>query len=90
MLKDTLYTSASGPALGGAGPGAGENSRGPGRLLVHRWRIGPPLVSGEARGFKVGGVKGEGTGGGIPPVAGSPGAVPPENFVKLQMHVDKF
>jgi hypothetical protein len=36
-------------------------------------------VSDEARGFKVG-VKGEGTGAGVSPPAGGPGAVPPENF----------
>jgi hypothetical protein len=36
-------------------------------------------VSGEARGFKVG-LKGEGTGRGLSPPAGGPGAVPPENF----------
>jgi hypothetical protein len=37
-------------------------------------------ISGEARGFKVGGGKGEGTGGGGPPPGGGPGAVPPEKF----------
>jgi hypothetical protein len=37
--------------------------------------------SGEATGFKVGGgVKGEGTGRGVPPPAGGPKAVPPEKF----------
>jgi hypothetical protein len=46
-------------------------------------------VSGEARGLKVG-VKGEGTGGGVFPPAGGPGAVPPEKFSKLQMHAGEF
>jgi hypothetical protein len=40
------------------------------------------MTSGETRGFKVGGggVKGEGTGGGVPPPVGGPRAVPPEKF----------
>jgi hypothetical protein len=37
------------------------------------------IVSGEARGFRVG-VKGEGTGGGVPPPAGGLGAVPRKKF----------
>jgi hypothetical protein len=36
-------------------------------------------VGGEARGFKVG-VKGEGTGGGVPPPARGLGLYPRENF----------
>jgi hypothetical protein len=33
-----------------------------------------------SQGFQSGGVKGEGTGGGAPPPAGGPGALPLENF----------
>jgi hypothetical protein len=47
------------------------------------------MHSGEARALKVG-VKGEGTRGGIPSSAGGAGAVPPENFFKLQMHAGEF
>jgi hypothetical protein len=48
------------------------------------------FVSGEARGFKVGGgVKGEGTGGGVPLPLGVRGLCP-EKIFKLQMHVGEF